>query len=150
MLTHIFYLTAIIPFIFELYCIFNYKRFYSYIDYLINNIKNLGNINSNSSKEEKEKLKKFALPFTLLFLIQIVYYAWVIIGIFSSQYLFFIGIFIISIITNSYREKLKPYTLYVLIDSISCFSLITLIILNKYYFHINITKAIGKFIYNNF
>jgi hypothetical protein len=122
-MTTLFYLLGVLPFIWELTCVVNPKKNHSFVR-LLDNKMNEQNL-SISQLTETEK------NFTIL---NFGYFLWTIIGLFTSNWIIFLAIILLSLLLSSF----KKYVLVFWVDSLITLTLITLAILNYHHFQIDI------------
>lgn len=120
-MTHIFYFFAIFALFYELIILIDIKSASTFLNNLTNKLK----ANEDLSTKE-EAFSAFMVGYT----------AWTFIGLFSSQWILFLTLLLISI----FPSKKYKWTLFT--DALISFGLILFIILNKYHFHINIIKTL--------
>jgi len=114
-----FYIWSIPAILFELWMI--NKTFYNkIIDF------------NKKCKDEPGKFTGSEWLFTILIL---GYYLWMTIGLFSSQWIFFLGLWILSFISTGLTKFKVIKYIWNVIDSIISIALIFSIILNKYHWH---------------
>lgn len=115
-----FYIWAILAILWETMVISSPKKVLDFRTRLRNAI--------NEDGEKTSTMKAYGM-FTIL------YFLWVIVGLFTSQYV----IFLIILLLGSISKK-KVWIVW--IDSVVTLGLILFIILNKYHWHINVMQEI--------
>ena len=120
-MTHIFYFFAIFALLYELLVLTDTKNASKFLIDLTNKLKIKEDL---ATKEEAFSI--FMLGYTI----------WNFIGLFSSQWVLFLILLLLSIFS------FKKYPFLLFIDALISFGLILFIILNKYHFHINIIKTL--------
>lgn len=117
-MTYIFYLLAILPILFELMVLKNPKK-------IINFTKSF----KKKDNEERRDMNKYEIAFVLL---QLGYFIWNFIGLFSSQWVLFGCIFILSIIPKG------NYLFVRRIDALLTLGLLFFILINRFHLHVSI------------
>ncbi len=121
---HIFYLLTLLPLTYELVCFWNLKKTHEFV-------KRMKNIKWDDCNTNQKLFSSFNFFYLL----------YVIIGIFSTQWIEYLLLLLLTFLPNK----------FILIRIINTsFSLILLIfiILNVYHFHINLDKILYNWIFN--
>ena len=112
---HIFYFAAMFPICWEMYGVTNAKKVCDYVKRM-----------SGLPKDEKSKDKTYQA----YLLMQFFYFAWAMIGLFSSQWFLFLAMFLLAFIP-------KKIVWLRSVDSLLTLILLMFIVLNAYHFHFN-------------
>jgi hypothetical protein len=120
-MTHIFYFFAIFALFYEFLVLTDTKNASKFL------------INLENKLELDQEMSSTEKIFSRL---MIGYGIWNFVGLFSSQWILFLILLLISIFS------FKKYPFLLFIDALISFGLILFIILNKYHFHINIIKTL--------
>jgi hypothetical protein len=94
----------------------------------------------NRLKDDEVKLANKGKTEQNVAFLMILYAVWMLIGLFSSQYILFLFLLTISFIPKKYR-------IIRFVDGVISFLVILFIILNKYHFGINLCPIISEFVY---
>jgi hypothetical protein len=114
---HIFYFFAIVAILWEMYTLFNLRNVHNFTIEL----------NERANIKPRKKLSFTQTIFTFLMLM---YTGWILLGLYSSQWLFFLVILITSVIP----KKLIGLRFF---DSVFTLVVLILMILNVYHFKVN-------------
>lgn len=137
-----FYMWAMAALVFEWWVIYpdNYKKLLKY----------------NERVKEDNKIKKgtkLSIKECFFSLFVLGYLLWILVGLFTSQWLFFAGLLFLSVISTTVRKTKKMTFTWNLIDSILTIGLLLCIIVNKYSVHasnLKIWKDIWKWLVHLF
>ena len=116
---HLFYIVSLLPLIYEVIVITRPKKIFQFTQQL----KVIGIWNNYSSQQK---------AFTLFSLF---YWIWVIIGLFSSQWIAFLALLILALIPKRNSTMLW-------FDGILSFVILLFTMVNVYYLHINIISVL--------
>lgn len=94
----------------------------------------------NRLKDDKVKLSNKSKTEQNVADLMCFYAVWMLVGLFTSQYILFLFLLAISFIPKKYR-------IIRFVDAVISFLIILFIILNKYHFGINLTPIISEFVY---
>jgi hypothetical protein len=128
MLKFIFYAMGFFAIYYELWAISNFDKIKRFSKKL------------HISDEERPELTTNESIFIIL---MCGYFIWCFVGLFTSQWLVFVGLFILSILT-SVINKIGRTKAWNFIDSLACVLLILFAILNTFHFHIDLWKFLVK------
>ena len=135
MLKFIFYLFGIVAILFELWSIYNFKKLTSFGEKL----------QKNSKLSEEEKVPITYNENVFIFCIWS-YFLWTFVGLFTSQWVLFLGLIMLSLLTGLIN-KIKRTETWNFVDSVLSISIILLAILNTYHFHIDFGKKFVTFLF---
>ena len=135
MLKFIFYLFGIVAILFELWSIYNFKKLTSFGEKL----------QKNSKLSEEEKVPITYNESVFIFCIWS-YFLWTFVGLFTSQWVLFLGLIMLSLLTGLIN-KIKRTETWNFVDSVLSISIILLAILNTYHFHIDFGKKFVTFLF---
>lgn len=123
----LFYTMTIVAIVYEFCVLTNSKKIFEF-----------------SSKVDEKDAKEMSKNENNYYLLKSLYGLWVIIGIFSSQKL----LFILLLILGASSIKQTPRGLF--IDSLLSIPLLSLIFLNRFYFHVDVIQYIIHYTYHLF
>lgn len=126
MFKFIFYFFGIVAILWEFISLYNYDK--------------LQAIKVRAKKAELGEAK-FTSTDSALGICMVLYFIWNMVGIFTSQWVIFISIFILSMFNGVIKGKV-----WNAIDSVITIALIMFAIVNTYHFHINLWKPISDFL----
>jgi len=117
---HLFYFIGIVPILWELICVLDTKKVHKF------------HLKLKAKKYDEMDSSQKAITFLMLF-----YVLWILVGLFSSQWIIFTFYFILGIIPKNKIWHRK-------FDGILSVLMLVFIILNVYHFHIDIWSILIK------
>ncbi len=125
----LFYLIAVLPIIWELITITQPKKVHSFIDGV------------RHKTENKIPIEKFSEKEKSFIILQFAYIAWIIVGLFTFNWIIFLTIILISLIPK--RNLILRW-----LDGFITLLLLLFIVINQSHLHIDLFELIKQFLIN--